>query len=130
MVQYYCCGNIQFNMKGGMHMKMTDILGEATEYDKKQAVERKKVKSWLKSGSAFANTAGGMLIFGITNDEEIVGLEDIKSDSEFISQKIKERISPFPEVVMKLHKTEVEKNSCCFKFQRELKRHITILVTG
>lgn len=35
-----------------------------------------------------------------------MGLVDMKSDSEFISQKIKERISPFPEVVMKLHKTE------------------------
>lgn len=46
------------------------------------------------------------MIFGITDDEEVIGLEDIKSDSEFISQKIKERISPFPEVVMKLHKTE------------------------
>ena len=87
-------------------MKITDLLGEATEYDKKQAVEKKKVKSWLKSVSAFANTAGGMLVFGITDDEETVGLEDIKFDSEFISQKIKERISPFPEVVMKLYKTE------------------------
>ena len=90
-------------------MKITDLLGEATEYDKKQAVEHKKVKSWLKSVSAFANTAGGTLIFGITDGEEIVGLEDIKSDSEFISQKIKEKISPFPEVTMKLHKTENEK---------------------
>ena len=79
-------------------MKITDLLGEATEYDKKQAVEHKKVKSWLKSVSAFANTAGGTLIFGITD-----------GDSEFISQKIKERISPFPEVIMKLHKTEDEK---------------------
>jgi predicted HTH transcriptional regulator len=87
-------------------MKITDLLGEATEYEKKQAVERRKPKSWLKSVSAFANTAGGTLIFGITNCEEIVGLENIKSDSEFISQKIKERISPFPEVVMKLHRTE------------------------
>lgn len=87
-------------------MEITDILGEATEYDKKQAVEHKKVKSWLKSVSAFANTAGGTLIFGITNDEEIVGLKDIKAESEFISQKIKERISSFPEVVMKLHRTE------------------------
>lgn len=69
-------------------------------------LEHKKVKSWLKSVSAFANTSGGTLIFGITDGEEIVGLEDIKSDSEFISQKIKERISPFPEVMMKLHKTE------------------------
>ena len=91
-------------------MKITDLLGEATEYDKKQAVEHKKVKSWLKSVSAFANTAGGTLIFGITDSEEIVGLEDIKSDSEFISQKIKERISPFPEVIMKLRKAEDEKD--------------------
>ena len=43
-------------------MRITDLLGEATEYDKKQAVEHKKVKSWLKSVSAFANTAGGNLI--------------------------------------------------------------------
>lgn len=51
--------------KGGLHMKITDLLGEATEYDKKQAVEHKKVKSWLKSVSAFANTAGGkeLLLF-------------------------------------------------------------------
>ena len=48
-------------------MKITDFLGEATEYDKKQAVEHKKVKSWRKSVSAFANTAGGTLIFGITD---------------------------------------------------------------
>lgn len=87
-------------------MKITDFLGETTEYDKKQAVEYRKVKSWLKSVSAFANTSGGTLIFGITDDERIIGLDDIKSDSEFISQKIKERISPFPEVVMKLHKAE------------------------
>ena len=58
-------------------MKIKELLGEATEYDKKQAVEHKKMKSWLKSVSAFANTAGGTLIFGITDDEEIVGLEDI-----------------------------------------------------
>lgn len=87
-------------------MRITDFIGEATEYDKKQAVERRKVKSWLKSVSAFANTAGGTLIFGVADDEEIVGLADIKADSEFISQKIKERILPFPEVVMKLHKME------------------------
>ena len=30
---------------------MKRYLGEATVYDKKQAVERKKVKSWLKSVS-------------------------------------------------------------------------------
>ncbi len=91
-------------------MKIEKFIGETTEYDKKQAVEKRKVKNWLKSVSAFANTAGGFLIFGISDSEEIVGLENIKSDSEFISQKIKERISPFPEIIMKIHKTEDEKN--------------------
>lgn len=90
-------------------MEWKELLGEATEYDKKQAVERKKPKSWLKSISAFANTSGGTLIFGISNEEEVVGLSDIRSDSEYISQKLKERIYPFPEVVMKLYKTEDEK---------------------
>lgn len=35
-------------------------------------------------------------MFGISNDDEIVGIIDGKGDSEFISQKIKERISPIP----------------------------------
>ena len=90
-------------------MKISELIGEATEYDKKEAVEHKKVKSWLKTVSAFANTVGGSLIFGVANDDEVVGLSDIKAESEFISQKIKERISPFPEVVIVPYKTEDDK---------------------
>ena len=52
-------------------MKITELLGEATEYDKKQSVERKKPKSWLKTVSAFANTGGGVLIFGVADNDEI-----------------------------------------------------------
>ena len=37
MVQYYYI-NVQFDTKRGLRMKIKDILGEATEYDKKQAV--------------------------------------------------------------------------------------------
>ena len=40
----------------GMNIK--DLIGEATEYDKKLALEEKKPKSWCKSVSAFANTFG------------------------------------------------------------------------
>lgn len=35
----------------GMNIK--DLIGEATEYDKKLALEEKKPKSWCKSVSAF-----------------------------------------------------------------------------
>ena len=41
----------------GMNIK--DLIGEATEYDKKLALEEKKPKSWCKSVSVFANTFGG-----------------------------------------------------------------------
>ncbi|MCQ4636403.1 ATP-binding protein [Anaerovorax odorimutans] len=44
-------------------LNITEVFGEAAEYDKKQAVEMKKPKSWLKSISAFANGSGGVLIF-------------------------------------------------------------------
>lgn len=30
-------------------MKLSDFIGEATEYDKKEMLEERKPKSWLKS---------------------------------------------------------------------------------
>ena len=36
-------------------MNITDLIGESTEYDKKQALEVRKPKSWCKSVSAFAD---------------------------------------------------------------------------
>lgn len=59
-----------------MAINITELIGEATEYDKKAALEAKKPKSWCKSVSAFANGIGGALIFGIANDGEVVGLDD------------------------------------------------------
>ena len=51
-------------------MDIIALIGETTEYDKKQAVEAKKPKSWCKSISAFANGRGGKLIFGIAEDRK------------------------------------------------------------
>ena len=39
-------------------------------------LERKDPTSWLKSVSAFANTQGGRLLFGVANDGVLVGLAD------------------------------------------------------
>ena len=66
-------------------MKISDLIGETTEYDKKQAVEERKPKSWCKSVSAFANGKGGYLIFGIADNGEIVGLENAEYVSEIHS---------------------------------------------
>ena len=43
------------------------MTSEATAYDKKLMLERKDPTSWLKSVSAFANTQGGILLFGVAN---------------------------------------------------------------
>ena len=70
-------------------MNIKDLIGEATEYDKKFALEEKKPKSWCKSVSAFANTFGGALIFGISDAGQIVGLDDPEGDAEKISEAVK-----------------------------------------
>ena len=67
-------------------MNIKDLIGEATEYDKKLALEEKKPKSWCKSVSAFANTFGGALIFGISNEGLVIGLDDPEGDAEKISE--------------------------------------------
>lgn len=38
-------------------LEITKLIGETTEYDKKQFLETRKPKSWLKSVSAFARGA-------------------------------------------------------------------------
>ena len=40
---------------------------EGTHIDFKESLELEKPKSWLKSVSAFANTDGGFVIFGISD---------------------------------------------------------------
>ncbi|MBS5778696.1 MAG: ATP-binding protein [Acholeplasma sp.] len=51
---------------------------ESTSIDYKEKVETKKPESWLKSVSAFANTNGGILLFGISDKDKIkVGLYDV-----------------------------------------------------
>lgn len=73
------------------------LIGEATEYDKKQALETRKPKSWCKSVSAFANGIGGKLVWGIADDDKLVGLADAKGDAEKISEVIKTHLDPIPD---------------------------------
>ena len=57
-------------------MNLHDYIGEATAYDKKLMLERKDPTSWLKSVSAFANTQGGRLLYGVANDGSLASLTD------------------------------------------------------
>lgn len=85
------------------------LIGETTDYDKKKMLEEKKPKSWCKSVSAFSNTFGGALIFGITNEGDVVGLEDAEGDSEKISEFIKTRIKPIPPFKLRFEMVEGKK---------------------
>ena len=87
-------------------MDIITLIGETTEYDKKQAVEAKKPKSWCKSISAFANGRGGKLIFGIADDNTIIGLENAEKDAETISEQIKVHLNPIPEFTLCFQKVE------------------------
>ena len=82
-------------------MNLSKYIGEGTLYDKKEKLENNKPKSWLKTVSAFANGIGGALIFGISDKDEVIGLDNYKKDSENISEIIKTKIEPLPKVTLK-----------------------------
>ena len=78
-------------------MNIQEIIGETTEYEKKEKLEERKPKSWCKTISAFANTSGGYLIFGVSDNSLIIGLENPEKDAEMISEIIKTHLNPVPE---------------------------------
>ena len=87
-------------------MKLNDYEKvESTNIDFKETVEYKKSKSWLKSVSAFANSNGGILLFGVRDiDRKPVGLKDVIKDSEKVSELINDKITPLPRYELKIFK--------------------------
>ena len=72
-----------------------NLVAETTEIEFKEKIEYKKTKSWLKTVSAFSNGIGGTIYFGVNDNREIIGLEDVQKHIEKISELIKTRIEPF-----------------------------------
>ncbi len=70
---------------------------ESSNIDFKEKVEYSKPKSWLKTVSAFANSNGGIILFGVRDvDKKAVGLDDAVKDSEKVSELINSKITPLP----------------------------------
>ena len=90
-------------------MNIINLIGEATAYDKKLQLEVKRPKSWLKSVSAFANGEGGTLVFGISDDDQVVGLADAESDAERISEEVKTKLDPIPAVNLEFKEVDGKK---------------------
>ncbi len=89
-----------------MRMKLEDLIAECTAYDFKLMLEEKKPKSWLKSVSAFANGMGGSIFFGIDNDGDIKGLDDVQHVCAAVSVKIRDYMDSLPEVEMIPHEMD------------------------
>ena len=84
------------------------INAENSNIDFKESVEYTRPKSWLKSVSAFANSNGGSLLFGVSDSQELVGLKDIAKDSEKISELINSRINPLPRYELNTFKEDAK----------------------
>ncbi|MEG2276171.1 MAG: ATP-binding protein [Clostridia bacterium] len=76
---------------------------EDTNIDFKEKLETDKPKSWLKSVSAFANTKGGIILYGIRDKtHEKVGITDAEQATSKIAELINDRISPIPRYVLEV----------------------------
>ena len=87
-------------------MELEKLIAECTAYDFKLMLEEKKPKSWLKSVSAFANGLGGSLFFGVDNDGNLKGLDNVQYVCETISSKIRDYMDPLPDVEMIPHRID------------------------
>lgn len=79
-----------------MQLKDYDNV-ESTNIDFKEFLEKDKPKSWLKTVSAFANTKGGTILYGVRDeDRKPVGLDNIAEVSSKVSTLINSKITPIP----------------------------------
>lgn len=92
-----------------MNIEIYKPTGEATAYDKKQMLEVRQSKSWLKRLSTFANGESDTLIFGISDDDKVLWPTDAEGDAEKISEEIKNRLNPVPTVKLELKETDGKK---------------------
>ena len=91
-------------------MNIEDILNnlnESSEIEFKVDLdsEKKHYKNWLKTVSAFANSGGGTIIWGITDDtRQLIGISDPVKKSEAITEAINAKIKPYPPYKIKVVK--------------------------
>ncbi len=98
-------------------MDLTKHIGQKItndRIDKMLKLEESSVKSWLKTVSAFANTKGGALIFGVSDDDVVVGLDDCQSNLKRIEEIVKKNLDPSPYIVLEIF-SEDDKNFIVFQ---------------
>lgn len=84
-------------------MKISDYeKAETSNIEYKEKLEERKPKSWLKSVSAFANSKGGIILFGVEDKtHKLTGVDDIEYLSDKITELINSKITPLPRYEIK-----------------------------
>lgn len=68
-------------------------MKESRSYEAKESI----INTFLKTVSAYANYGDGIIEFGITDDGDAIGLDDINSACLTIENKINDSITPVPD---------------------------------
>lgn len=82
------------------HMNFNEYINyeefETKYYEFKEIVSHKNYEKWAKTITAFANTNGGKLFFGVDDDENAIGIEkeQIKQDILYINDICDKKIHP------------------------------------
>ncbi len=80
--------------------KLLDRIKEELEdykLDFKQILPNEPYKTG-KLISAISNEGGGVILYGISNDKEIIGIKDLESTSERIIRIVRDKCFPIPEI--------------------------------
>ena len=84
---------------------MCDNTGKDVESMREtKTVEFKEMitNSFLKTVSAFSNYNGGDIFFGIDDDGNVKGLQDVKQSCLDIENKINDNVSPQPDYTIEV----------------------------
>ena len=96
-------------------MELKDYLKgqefEAKQFEFKEMVSHKNYERWAKTFSAFANSDGGKILFGVDDDERAVGIEKetLKQDILYINDICDKMI--FPRISYEVEKIKLEDGS-------------------
>lgn len=77
------------------------MVKENSKLEFKQNIQS---STFLKTVSAFANYDGGQIVFGITDDGKIIGIENPSEACLSLENKINDSINPIPEYSLRVEK--------------------------
>lgn len=68
------------------------LMAETNDIEFKETLEVSKPKSWLKTVAAFANGIGGSIFWGISDDRNVIGIDNCQKVIEKVTEIIKIKI--------------------------------------